>query len=182
MSEHPQDHADDHAHEHGEEDAHPLAPVDRAPLHAAVDRIAAALHEYVDTAAGVRTEFGVAEADVDPRVIALETRVAELNGALYQALHRTLGVHAHLVGLAVDGPDEEDEEDLDGYEAFHLGFLVAPQAGGADLPLDAVLGLIDDAGADLARRLLDLRFDVPEWGASRGEPVLFDDDDEEEDG
>ena len=171
-------HAD---HEHDEEDTRPLTPVDAAPLHEAVDRLTATLHTYVDTVAGVRTEFGVAEADVDPRVIALETRVAELNGALYEALHSTLGVHAHLVGLAVAAPeDEEEEEDLEGYEAFHLGFLVAPQAGGAEVPIDAVLGIVDEAGADLARRLLDLRFDVPEWGAARGEPVLFDDDDEDD--
>ena len=53
----------------------PLGAVDPAPMHAAVDALAAALHEYVGTAVGVRAEFGASEADEDPRVLALEARV-----------------------------------------------------------------------------------------------------------
>lgn len=162
------------SHEHGHEDEAPLGAVDPGPLHAAVDALAAALHTYVETAVGVRSEFGVADADVDPRIMALEAQVAHHNLRLYDEIHEVLGVHAHLTGLAMEG-DEDDAEDLTGYETFHLGFLVGPQAGSA-VSLDDVLGLVDDAGAEIARHLLERRFDVPEWGSSRGVPVLFDDD------
>ena len=82
MSEH--DQHDDHGHEH-DEGAHgtePLPGVDAAPLHAAVDQLAVALHSYVDTAVGVRAEFGAHEADEDPRVLALESRIGTLNAEL----------------------------------------------------------------------------------------------------
>ena len=170
------------SHEHLPEDEAPLGAVDPgalAGLHAAVDALAATLHTYVDTAAGVRREFGVADADVDPRVMALEAQVSGLNLRLYDEIHELLGLHAHLTGLAVEG-EEEDEEDLTGYETFHLGFLVGPQAG-AGVSLDEVLGLVDDAGAEIARHLLERRYDVPEWGSARGVPVLFEQDEIGED-
>jgi len=49
--------------------------------------------------------------------------------------------------------------------------------------MDSVLGIVDDGGAEIARRLTDRGFDVSEWGASRGVPVEFepDDDDDEDD-
>ncbi|TGJ98090.1 hypothetical protein DLJ96_05695, partial [Actinotalea fermentans ATCC 43279 = JCM 9966 = DSM 3133] len=62
-------------------------------MHAAVDALAAALHEYVGTAVGVRAEFGAAEADEDPRVLALEAAIGALNAGLYDALHDSLGMH-----------------------------------------------------------------------------------------
>ena len=162
-------------HEHGAEDAAPLGEVDASPLHAEVDAIAETLHAYIDTAVGVRGEFGVADADVDPRIMALEARVSRLNLRLYDAIHDLLGMHAHLTGLAVEG-DSEEEEDLTGYETFHLGFLVGPQAGAPHVSLDDVLGIVDEAGAEIARHLLERRFDVPEWGSSRGGPVVFEED------
>ncbi|WP_149202226.1 hypothetical protein [Actinotalea subterranea] len=170
---------------HGEE---PLRELDPADLHRAVDDIAATLHAYVDTAAGVRGEFGAAEADVDPRVLALESHVARLNATLYQLIHDRLGMHAELTGMTVDGHDAEgdleddghdhDEDDLD---TFHLGFVVTGQAHSPEVTLTSVLGLIDEAGAEIARRLLDQGFTVPEWGSARGGPVLFDEDEDEDD-
>jgi len=65
----------------------PLPRVDPADLHAVVDALAQTLHSYVDTAVGVRAEFGAAEADEDPRVLALEARTGSLNAQLYDLLH-----------------------------------------------------------------------------------------------
>jgi len=168
----------------------PLGPVDPAELHDAVDRLAEALHAYVDTAVGVRSEFGATEADEDPRVLALESRIATLNARLYDRLHASLGMHADLTTLAWDGEDargEDDAADVPGTpeaaEAFHLGFVVGPPTGASDHTMDSVLDLLDAGGEDLVARLVEAGFEVVEWATSRGEPADFEgfDDDEEDD-
>ena len=168
----------------------PLGPVDPAELHDAVDRLAQALHGYVDTAVGVRSEFGATEADEDPRVLALEGRIATLNAELYDRLHASLGMHADLTTLAWDGDDHAADADApatgdspEAAEAFHLGFVVGPPTGPSDNTLDSVLDLLDAGGEELVARLVEAGFEVVEWATSRGEPADFDgfDDDEEDD-
>ena len=168
----------------------PLGPVDPAPLHEAVDRLAQVLHEYVDTAVGVRSEFGAREADEDPRVLALESRIGTVNAQLYDRVHDTLGMHADLTTLAWDGEPGHDDEPATGHgdvpaaaETFHLGFVVGPPAGPSDHSMDSVLDLLDSGGEELVARLVEAGFDVVEWATSRGEPADFDgfDDEDEED-
>jgi len=166
----------------------PLGPVDAAGLHAAVDALAAALHEYMGTAVGVRAEFGSHEADEDPRVLALEARVGALNAELYDLVHETLGLHADLTSMAWDAGDHEHEAtDPDAppvpetAETFHLGFVVGPPAGTSDVTMDSVLDLLDQGGEDLVVRLVDAGFDVVEWATSRGEPTDFESFGDEED-
>ena len=170
----------------------PLGPVDPVELHAAVDRLADALHGYVDTAVGVRSEFGATEADEDPRVLALESRIATLNAELYDRLHASLGMHADLTTLAWDGepaPAQDDAAEApdqpEAAEAFHLGFVVGPPTGPSDHTMDSVLDLLDSGGEALVARLVEAGFEVVEWATSRGEPADFegfeDDDDEEDD-
>ena len=168
--------------DHGQGDAshgpEPLPNVDVATLHATVDEIAAALHEYVITATGVRAEFGAHEADEDPRILAIESRVSTLNATLYDLVHERLGIHSDLTGMTWDDDDhpaaDDDGAQDDEPETFHLGFVVGPPSGTTDLSMDSVLGLVDASGEEIAQRLIDSGFDVSEWGASRGVPVLFD--------
>lgn len=168
----------------------PLGPVDPAPLHAAVDALAAALHEYLGTAVGVRAEFGSHEADEDPRVLALEARIGTLNAELYDLVHSRLGLHADLTSMAWDergheravaDPDAPPAPETT--EVFHLGFVVGPPTGASDVTMDSVLDLLDQGGEDLVVRLVDAGFDVVEWATARGEPADFEgfsDEDEEE--
>ena len=58
----------DHEHDESAHGAEPIQGVDSTALHALVDELSAALHSYVDTAVGVRAEFGATEADEDPRI------------------------------------------------------------------------------------------------------------------
>ncbi len=187
----PDEHDDPHAghghdaHDHGTgpHGPEPLPGVDTSAMHATVDALAAALHEYVDTAAGVRAEFGAGEADEDPRVLALETRVSGVNARLYDLLHESLGMHSELTGMTWEDesrPAQEAAEDEDTDE-FHLGFVVSVPAGPTDQTIDAVLGIVDNGGAEIVERLLDSGFTVEGWGASRGAPVSFDDDADDED-
>jgi hypothetical protein len=166
----------------------PLTGVDGVELHRVVDALADALHEYVGTALGVRAEFGAHEADEDPRVLALESRVGALNAELYDLIHSTLGLHADLTSMAWDADEHEHESvDLDAppagdtAEAFHLGFVVGPPAGTSDVTMDSVLDLLDQGGEDLVARLVDAGFDVVEWATSRGEPADFEGFSDEED-
>ncbi|GAB6938534.1 hypothetical protein ACQP60_02295 [Isoptericola variabilis] len=161
----------------------PLGSVDPEPMHRAVDALAAALHEYVQTAVGVRAEFGASEADEDPRVLALENRVGQLNAAVFDALHDGLGMHPDLTSSVWEGDDEEDEHTHDApegavpAEVFYLGFVVADPAPGAPGTLDGVVELLDEAGGDVAQRLFDGGYEVAEWATSRGAAVEFGDDD-----
>ncbi|MBO3086398.1 hypothetical protein [Cellulomonas fengjieae] len=183
----------EHAHdEHGGHDdpAHgpePLVGVDAADLHAVVAALAATLHGYVDVAVGVRAEFGSTEADEDPRILALESEVGALNAQLYDLLHERLGLHADLTGMSW-GEEEHGDADAPRSDAeidtFHLGFVVGPPPGTSDLSLESVLDLVEQGGADLAQRLVDVGFEVGEWGASRGAAVTFlevDDEGEDDD-
>ncbi|GGM25417.1 hypothetical protein ACFQBY_04540 [Promicromonospora citrea] len=163
----------------------PMGRVDAEPMHRAVDALAAALHEYVGTAVGVRAEFGAAEADEDPRVLALESKVGHLNAALFDTLHGALGMHPDLTSSVwepEDGaePDDVDEPTPEDAEAFYLGFVVAAREGG-DASLDGVIDLLDAAGESVATALTDGGYDIAEWAASRGEAPgfgLYEEDDE----
>ncbi len=175
----------EHAHEHGDH-AHgpePLTGVDAGELHASVDALAAALHAYVDTAVGVRAEFGSTEADEDPRILALESEIGGLNAQLYDLLHERLGLHADLTGMSW-GDEEHGDADAPRSDAeldtFHLGFVVGPPPGTSDLTLDSVLDLVEQGGSDLAQRLVDAGFEVGEWGASRGAAVTFEEDEDDD--
>jgi len=177
------DHEDHDGHDHASHGPDPLPDVDPADLHAAVDQIAAALHEYVDSATGVRAEFGAHEADEDPRVLAVESRLSTLNAALYDLVHERLGMHSDLTGLSWDddGSTEHSEPGADlEPDSFHLGFLVWPPEGPSDESMDSVLGMIDAGGEAIAQRLSDAGFQVSEWGASRSVPVHFDESEDDE--
>ncbi|MCP2262975.1 hypothetical protein ACFQHV_19545 [Promicromonospora thailandica] len=155
----------------------PMGRVDPEPMHQAVDALAAALHDYVGTAVGVRAEFGAAEADEDPRVLALESKVGHLNAALFDALHGSLGMHPDLTSSVWEPGPEDDVEDVEepepeGAEAFYLGFVVAAREGG-DASLDGVIDLLDAAGESVATALTDGGYDIAEWAASRGEAPGF---------
>ena len=160
----------------------PLPRIDPADLHAVVDALAQTLHSYVDTAVGVRAEFGAAEADEDPRVLALEARTGSLNAQLYDLLHSRLGLHADLTGMTWDDDEHDDHAAGTTVDSFHLGFLVGPPEAASDLTLDSVLDLVDGGGAQIAARLAEAGFEVVEWGAARGSAVGFEDDDEDDDG
>lgn len=187
MSEHEHEHEHDHDDEHDEatHGTEPLTGIDPADLHAAVDALAASLHSYVDTAVGVRAEFGAQEADEDPRILSLESEIGGLNAGLYDLLHARLGLHADLTGMSWGDEDEGDadaapaEPDV---ETFHVGFVVTRGASAGDRTLDSVLDVVEAGGAEIAQTVVDSGFDVHEWGVSRGAPVLFDEDadDEEE--
>ncbi len=157
----------------------PIGAVDPAPMHAAVDALAAALHEYVGTAVGVRAEFGASEADEDPRVLALESRVGTLNARLFDTLHGALGIHPDLTSSVWDPQDDEGAEDEDASpedvenDTFTLDYVVLTRPGGPDL--DDVLGLLDRWGHEARERLVEAGYAVPEWGVGRGA------DDHEED-
>ena len=163
----------------------PLHGTDVVPLHGAVDALTAALHEYVDTAAGVRAEFGAAESDEDPRILALENRVGQLNAALFDALHDTLGMHPDLTSSvwapSDDDADHADEHDLPGgaerAEVFYLGFVVAAPPESADMTLDGMIDVLDEAGEEATNRFAEAGYEVVEWAAARGGAPSFGDED-----
>ncbi|MGC5167352.1 hypothetical protein [Luteimicrobium sp. DT211] len=164
----------------------PLGSVDPAPLHDAVNELARTLHEYVDAAVGVRAEFGAAEADEDPRILALETRIATHNAHVFDALHSSLGMHPDLTTLTwgeeeAAEHDHASDDDVEQAEVFYLGFVVTPPTRPTDASMGTVIDLLDTAGEETVTKLVDAGFDVVEWAASRGEPGLFDDEDEDDD-
>lgn len=163
---------------HGPE---PLAGVDPTELHATVDELAAALHAYVETAVGVRAEFSAREADEDPRVLALESKVGGLNARLYDLLHARLGLHADLTGMSWEDGDAEEPVAPGDRDTFHLSFVVELPPRTSDLTLDAVIDIVDDGGAQVARTLAERGYLVGGWGAGRGLPVELDDEDDEND-
>ncbi|ACZ30051.1 hypothetical protein Xcel_1020 [Xylanimonas cellulosilytica DSM 15894] len=166
----------------------PLPGTDAAPMHAAVDALAAALHEYVETAVGVRAEFGAAESDEDPRILALENRVGQLNAGLFDRLHDALGMHPDLTSSvwrpAEDVHDHEDAHDvpegIERAEVFYLGFVVAAPPAGVDMTLDGMIDVLDEAGEEATNRFAEAGYDVVEWAASRGAAPGFGDDDEDD--
>ncbi|MEK8228430.1 hypothetical protein NKG05_23955 [Oerskovia sp. M15] len=169
----------DNGHDQASHGTEPLGPIDEAPLHAAVDALAAALHEYVGTAVGVRAEFGASEADEDPRVLALEARIGTHNAQVYDALHDALGMHPDLSSLvwgsdddAGAGPDADAPPTPEVAEPFFLGFVVGPGTT-PDTTLDSVIDFLDNAGEQVVAALVESGFDVPEWAASRGEAADF---------
>lgn len=164
----------------GEEQVHgpmPLGQVDPAPMHAAVDALAEALHAYVDQAVGVRAEFGAAEADDDPRVLASEAHIGTLNAHLFDSLHDVLGMHPELTASVWESDEPRVDADApptgETAEAFYLGFVVAQPSGVTAVGLDGVLDLLDAAGAQVVERLVDSGLDITEWAASRGQAAGF---------
>jgi len=179
---------DHEGHEGHDSPAHgpaPLAGVDPADLHAAVDALAATLHEYVDTAVGVRAEFGATEADEDPRVLALEARVGTLNAALYDVVHERLGMHSDLTGMTWEDDDEDGDDVLgedEDSDSFHVGIVVVRTPAAGDRSLDSALDIVESGAGEITQALVDAGFDVAEWGVARGVHVDLGDDDEDEDG
>jgi hypothetical protein len=180
--EHDEPHGHDHdAATHGTD---PLPGVDPADLHAAVEALAGALHEYVATAVGVRAEFGAEEADEDPRILALESRVGGFNAALYDLLHERLGMHADLVGMTWDDDSDADDDaaqETSEVDAFHVGLVVSRTPAAGDRTLDSVLDLVEAGASDLTQTLVEAGFEVVEWGVSRGAAVDLGDDEPDED-
>ena len=143
----------------------------------------AALHEYVETAVGVRAEFGASEADEDPRVLALEGRIGALNARLFDELHGALGIHADLTTSVWDpGADEEVDDDASPADVqddtFTLDYVVMTHPGGPDL--DDVVGLLDRWGHEARERLVEAGYAVPEWGVGRGADDDHDHDEDDE--
>lgn len=160
-------------------------PVDGTSMHLAVDKLAAALHDYVETVVGVRTEFSPHDADEDPRVLALETRISALNAGLYDEIHHLLGLHPDLTTMTWSSrwadPDPDAARPQTDLDTFSLGFVVSPGAGPASSTLDSVLEILDAGGEDLVAALADAGFDVLEWATTRGGPAPFEDMEDEDD-
>ncbi|MEN0130505.1 MAG: hypothetical protein AAGC49_13755 [Brevundimonas sp.] len=180
MSEHSHSHDNgDDEHDDATHGTEPLTGVDATDLHAAVASLTAALHSYVDTAVGVRAEFGAQEADEDPRILSLESEIGALNAGLYDLLHSRLGLHADLTGMSWGDEDEGDADSAPvepDVETFHVGFVVSRAAAAGDRTLDSVLDVVEAGAGEIAQSVVDSGFDVHEWGVSRGAPVLFDED------
>ncbi len=182
MTDEDQHEHDDHEHDSASHGPTPLTGVDPAPVHAAVESLAAALHEYVDTAIGVRAEFGSAEADEDPRILALEAQVGTLNAALYDAIHEHLGMHSDLTGMTWQDDDVEDEDTLGEQEesdAFHVGLVVERTPAAGDRTLDSALDVVEAGAAQITQSLVEAGFSVVEWGVARGAHVILGDEDDE---
>jgi len=155
--------------------------VNASPIHQSVDALAAALHEYVDTAIGVRAEFGAADADGDPRLLALEHSVGTLNAALFDELHDRLGVHPDLTCSVWVGDSDEDEAPPVGErvaEEFFLGLLVEEPDETTEMTLDGAVDLMDEAGAWVTSKLAEAGYNIVEWAVTRGEAPSFFPDDE----
>ena len=104
----------DHEHDESAHGAEPIQGVDATAMHRVVDELATALHAYVETAVGVRAEFGATEADEDPRILALEATVGGLNAKLYDLLHESLGLHADLTSyVGRDGQRRVETGDVE---------------------------------------------------------------------
>lgn len=179
--------AEDHGDDDLDDDIDPrhLAPlvVDAQPLHELVTTLTAALHDYVDTAVGVRAEFDSATAEDDPRMEVVEDRIAQINSALAEAFEKQLGLVSGHTTEAWDEDDADDDEDVDddGTATFELSFTVAPTELVAP-DIDAAFAVVESAGEDAVRRLYASGFEVREWGVSRDlfEDVDDDDEDDEE--
>lgn len=158
--------------------------VDAAPLHALVDELGALLHEYVDTAVGVRAEFDAPTAEDDPRVEVVEDRIARLNTAIMEAFEERLGlVSGHTAESWEDEDEDEDtgagadDDDADGPPVFELSFvLTVADADGRDH--DELFQVVDTVGTTMVEQLADTGLEVREWGVSYASAE--DDEDEDE--
>jgi hypothetical protein len=162
---------------------HGTAPLaaESEPIHRSVDALAAALHEYVDTAIGVRAEFGAADADGDPRLLALEHSVGTLNAALFDELHDRLGVHPDLTCSVWVGEADDEQAPPMGEkvaEEFFLGILVEEPEDTTEMTLDGVVDLMDEAGAWATSKLAEAGYNIVEWAVTRGESPSFFPDEE----
>lgn len=150
--------------------------VDPASLHTLVDELSAALHAYVDVAAGVRAEFDAETADDDPRVELAEAAVQRLNTAFDERFESDLGMTSAHTSYSWD--DAEDEDDDTEYESLQLEMMLG-RAGHTEDDLDEALELLDEAAQSLAQQLESRGFEVPQWACSH-ERYL--DEDELDDG
>jgi hypothetical protein len=172
---------------------HSTAPLtadatDAAELHAAVDALADALHDYVDGAVGVRSEFGASDSDDDPRVLALENKVGRLNADLFDAIHAALGMHPDLTSSVWEpgaGGAEGEAGPVAGQrvtaELFFLGFMVATPPTSADMTLEGVIDVLDTAGEGVTEHMASAGYQVVEWAASRGLAPGFGPESDDED-
>lgn len=150
--------------------------VDPAALHALIDELSVVLHEYVDTAVGVRSEFDAETAEDDPRIEAVEDRIAAINTRIDDRFEQDLGIASAHTAQEWD-EDEQDVELDEGLVAgavFEMGFVVMP--GEAARDLDDALDVIQSGGDRIVAALGESGFDVREWGASRTD--LDDEDDD----
>ncbi len=168
------------SHEDATHGATPLPGVNPAPLHRAVEALSSALHAYVDQAVGVRAEFGAAEADEDPRILASEARIGTLNADLFDTVHDALGMHADLTSSVWTQGGPPTGGGVTTAELFSLGFVVTA-TGRPDDDLDDVLNILDNIGASATDRLTEAGFDVLEWAATRGQVTAFEGYDTPED-
>ncbi|MGO1330248.1 hypothetical protein [Cellulosimicrobium funkei] len=150
----------------------PRGAVDPAPKHPPGDPRPAARHQFRGPPRGGRARVGAAEADEDPRVLALEARVGALNAQLFDVLHEALGIHPDLTSSVWEPTEGEEADDADAAPAdleddtFTLEYVVVSHPGGPDL--DDVVGLLDSWGHEAHARLTEAGYDVPEWGVGRG--------------
>ncbi|GAA2515078.1 hypothetical protein [Rarobacter incanus] len=158
----------------------PLA-VDATGLHALVDQLAGALHDYVDTAVGVRSEFDANTADDDPRVEAAERAVERCNTAFDSRFEKALGMVCAHTGFADDDDDEEDDSDDVDEESVILELTFGPATRGADT---ATMGIIQEAmeRLDAMARELATEFEhrgvtISHWSCVH-EMYIDDEDDE----
>ncbi len=162
----------------------------RSSLRVAVDAVAAALHAYVDVAAGVAAEAdSPKDAQADPRLAEARHRAGLALGRLDDELLLRLGLDEQ-IGVAWDGvespleelpADAEPEDELPG-DDFFLHFVVCAAPGASAESLDRAIEVVDEAGFEVLNRLEEAGFVVPSFGASRGLPIVLDaDEDADED-
>jgi len=160
--------------EDGTHSTAPLQSVAAGEIHAAVDNLSSALHQYVDAAVGVRSEFGSSDSDDDPRILSLENHIGRLNAALFDAIHARLGMHPDLTSCVWEPAVEGQEVPGGGSaELFYLGFMVAAPPSTADMTLDGVIDALDVAGGGVTDHLAGAGYQIVEWAASRGRAPGF---------
>lgn len=176
----------DHDAERDEVDPKHLSPlaVDPTTLHALIDQLTVALHDYIDVAVGIRAEFDATTAEDDPRIDAVEDRVGEINGQIAERFESDLGfVSAHTNEMWSDRDSGSDDDadlgiaEMSEGSLFEMGFLVVPTTPASSI--ESAFALVESGGERIARELASVGFDVQEWGASRSyiETDLDDSDD-----
>ncbi len=156
-------------------------------LHAAVQRLADALHAYVDVAVGVPGEAASQEdAAADPRLAVAQDAAARALDALDAQALLELGVGVRPIldeSEAYEGSLDvvvDEAVDDSSSDDFFLHFVVRTPAGVSPEALDRVIDIVDEGGFDVLNRLEQAGFDVPSFGASRGAAFLVDESDLED--
>lgn len=164
-----------------ERDSAPLL-VDASPLHALVDQLSAALHAYVDTAVGVRSEFDAETADDDPRVEVAEQLVEQFNTAFDTAFEDSLGMVCGHTGLSWDEEDGDDEDDLDELTDPNLWQFElnadATRSASPDVSVQDALSALKEQFESFLRGLEPLGYETTDWYCAAD---LIDDDSDDDD-